>query len=60
MKFRDLFHVFRHPEREAPCHELTDEEREAAVKRVDAMLAKQTTLMNSQGVDKLADTRKSE
>jgi len=42
MKFRDLFNVFRHRECESPCRELTDEEREAAVKRVDAMLATQT------------------
>ncbi len=59
MKFRDLFNVFRHPERESPCHELTDEEREAAVKRVDAMLTKQTTLVTSRRDDKIADTRKS-
>lgn len=40
MKLRDLFHAFRHPERESRCHELTDEEREAAAKRVEELLAK--------------------
>lgn len=39
MKLRDLFHAFRHPEREAPCHELSDAEREAAASRVEEMLA---------------------
>jgi len=35
MKFRDLFHAFRHPERESRCHELTDGEREEAVGQGD-------------------------
>jgi len=40
MKLRDLFHVFRHPERESRCYELSDEEREAAARRIDELLAK--------------------
>jgi hypothetical protein len=39
MKFRDLFHAMRHPERESRCHELTDHEREEAARRVEALLA---------------------
>jgi hypothetical protein len=39
MKFRDLFHVLRHPERESRCHELTDQEREEAARRVELLLA---------------------
>ena len=39
MKFRDLFHAFRHPERESRCHELTDGEREEAARRVEELLA---------------------
>lgn len=40
MKLRELFHAFRHPERESRCHELNDAEREAAAARVEAMLAR--------------------
>ena len=43
MKLRDLFHAFRHPERESRCHELNDEEREAAALRVEEMLARRLT-----------------
>ena len=39
MKIRDLFHAFRHPERESRCHELHDHDREALAKRVEALLA---------------------
>ncbi len=38
MKLRDLFKAFRHPEHESRCHELTDQERLDAVKRVDELL----------------------
>lgn len=38
MKLRDPFKVFRHPEHESRCHELTDQERLTAVKRVDELL----------------------
>jgi len=39
MKLRDLFHAFRHPERESRCHELHDHDREALAKRVEELLA---------------------
>ena len=39
MKIRDLFHAFRHPERESRCHELHDHDREALAKRVEELLA---------------------
>jgi len=39
MKLRDLFHAFRHPERESSCHELHDHDREALAKRVEELLA---------------------
>jgi len=38
MKIRDLFHAFRHPERESRCHELHDHDREALAKRVEQLL----------------------
>jgi hypothetical protein len=38
MKLRDLFKAFRHHEHESRCHELTDQERMDAVKRVDELL----------------------
>ena len=38
MKLRDLFKAFRHHEHESRCHELTDQERLEAVKRVDELL----------------------
>ncbi len=38
MKLRDLFKAFRHHEHESRCHELTDQERLDAVKRVDELL----------------------
>ena len=38
MKLRDLFKEFRHHEHESRCHELTDQERLDAVKRVDELL----------------------
>ena len=38
MKLRDLFKAFRHHEHESRCHELTDQERLDAVKRVDKLL----------------------
>lgn len=34
MKLLDLFKAFRHHEHESRCHELTDQERLEAVKRV--------------------------
>lgn len=37
MKLRDLFKAFRHHEHESRCHELTDQERLDAVKRVDEL-----------------------
>jgi hypothetical protein len=40
MKIRELFHAFRHPERESRCHELNDAEREAAAARVEEILAR--------------------
>nr|NDG08079.1 hypothetical protein [Oxalobacteraceae bacterium] len=43
MNFRELFHAFRHPERESRCHELTDEERQEAVRRVEKLLAERLT-----------------
>jgi len=39
MKIRDLFHAFRHPERESRCHELHDHDREALAKHVEELLA---------------------
>ena len=38
MKLRDLFKAFRHHEHESRCHELTDQERLEAIKRVDELL----------------------
>jgi len=38
MKLRDLLKAFRHHEHESRCHELTDQERLDAVKRVDELL----------------------
>ncbi len=38
MKLRDLFKAFRHHDHESRCHELTDQERLDAVKRVDELL----------------------
>ena len=38
MKLRDLFKAFRHHEHESRCHELTEQERMEAVKRVDELL----------------------
>jgi len=38
MKLRHLLKAFRHPEHESRCHELTDQERLDAVKRVDELL----------------------
>ena len=38
MKLRDLFKAFRHHEHESRCHELTEQERLEAVKRVDELL----------------------
>ena len=35
MKLRDLFKAFRQHEHESRCHELTEQERLEAVKRVD-------------------------
>ena len=40
MKLRNLSQIFRHPEHESRCHELTDQEREEAVRRVDELLSK--------------------
>jgi hypothetical protein len=44
MKRRDLFHAFRHPERESRCHEIDDGDREAMAQRVEALLATRLTL----------------
>ena len=44
MKLRDLFHAFRHPERESRCHEIDDGDREAMAQRVEALLATRLTL----------------
>lgn len=44
MKLRDLFHAFRHPERESRCHEIDDSDREAMAQRVEALLATRLTL----------------
>mgnify|MGYP006193665037 CR=1 FL=1 len=38
MKLRELFKAFRHHEHESRCHELTDQERLDAVKRVDELM----------------------
>ena len=38
MKLRELFKAFRHHDHESRCHELTEQERMEAVKRVDELL----------------------
>lgn len=38
MKLRDLFKAFCYHDHELSCHELTDEECQDAVKRVDELL----------------------
>jgi hypothetical protein len=40
MKLRNLSQIFRHPEHESRCHELTDQQREEALRRVDELLSK--------------------
>ena len=42
MKMRDILKAFRHHEHESRCHELTDQERLEAVKRVDELLQSKT------------------
>jgi len=59
MKLRDLFQAFRHPERESRCHELTDEEREAAAMRVEELLAKRLKASDLQ-IDSKAPARDQE
>lgn len=44
MKLRNLFQTFRHPEHESSCHELTDQQREDALRRVDELLSKRLNL----------------
>jgi len=44
MKLRNLFQTFRHPEHESSCHELTDQQREEALHRVDELLSKSLNL----------------
>ena len=50
MKLRDLFKTFRHHEHESLCHELTDQERMDAVKRVDELLLSKS-ITGSSGSD---------
>lgn len=50
MKLRDLFKAFRHHEHESRCHELTDQERMNAVKRVDELLLSKS-ITGSSGSD---------
>ena len=50
MKLRDLLKAFRHPEHESRCHELTDQERLDAVKRVDELLLSKS-ITGSSGSD---------
>ena len=50
MKLRDLFKAFRHHEHESRCHELTDQERMDAVKRVDELLLSKS-ITGSSGSD---------
>ena len=45
---RDLFKAFRHPEYESRCHELTDQERLNAVKRVDELLLSKSITASSE------------
>jgi hypothetical protein len=45
MKLRNLFQTFRHPEHESCCHELTDQQREEALRRVDELLSKSLNLL---------------
>lgn len=58
MKLRELFHAFRHPERESRCHELNDAEREAAAARVEEMLARTLKASDLQGADPRATRSK--
>jgi hypothetical protein len=44
VKLRNLFQTFRHPEHESCCHELTDQQREEALRRVDELLSKSLNL----------------
>ncbi len=47
MKLRDLFKAFRHHEHESRCHELTDQERLDAVKRVDELLQSKSIIAST-------------
>ena len=53
MKLRDLFKAFRHHDHESRCHELTDQERLDAVKRVDELLQSKTTSTGSKIKDNI-------
>jgi len=53
MKLRDLFKAFRHHDYESRCHELTDQERLDAVKRVDELLQSKTTSTGSKIKDNI-------
>ena len=47
MKLRDLFKAFRQHEHESRCHELTEQERLEAVKRVDELLQSKSITKSS-------------
>ncbi len=47
MKLRELFKAFRHHDHESRCHELTDQERLDAVKRVDELLQSKSITASS-------------
>ena len=59
MKLRDLFKAFRHHEHESRCHELTDQERLEAVKRVDELLLS-NSITASSGADPAVNKTTSE
>jgi len=40
MKLQNLSQIFRHPEHESRCHELTYKQREVSLRRVDKLLSK--------------------
>lgn len=56
MKLRDLFKAFRHPEHESRCHELTDQERLDAAKRVDELLLSKSIISSAESRNLSAKT----